>query len=78
MIYLLAILWFASGFFGWVYFWTHDALGSDGMDFKLLGLEFLLGLAFGAIAPAGWGVFLIALVSVQKIPQITLFKARNK
>jgi hypothetical protein len=73
MIYLLAILWFASGFFGAVYCWTANRL-----DFKFPSAEFFMAVLAGAIAPSGWLLFLLALIETRKLPQITLFKARNK
>lgn len=71
MIYLLAILWFASGFSMGVYhvtvFWEED--------FELFSEEFMYSLVFGAFGPFAW---LLRAIALAKLPQITLFKARNK
>lgn len=78
MIYLLAILWFASGFFGYV-FWHVETMG----DFKVPSEGFAWALLWGVCAPLVWlfyiigGLILLAELA-EDIPQITLFKARNK
>lgn len=74
MIYLLATLWFASGFFGGVY----ATITFDGRDFKIPSDYFFLSLLMGVFAPAMWLILIVSWCESSSYPQITLFKARKK
>lgn len=68
MIYLLAILWFASGFLSCIYYATKI----QRLDFKVFDILSAICWGFG-------GVFLIwFLLPTHRILNITLFKARKK
>lgn len=71
MIYLLAILWFASGFFGTVYLVTVV----DREDFKFPSEDFFIAILLGALAPLAW-CFVIENLP-KHYPRVTLFKARK-
>lgn len=68
MIYLLAILWFASGFFSCVYY-----------NIKILRIDFIVIDILPAICWGFGGIFCIwFLLPTKQFLEITLFKARNK
>lgn len=73
MIYLLAILWFASGFLAFVL----NVIYADKRDFKFPSQNFMWAVVLGVLAPFGWMVFFMEWDRMD-FPQITLFKARNK
>ena len=76
MIYLLAILWFASGFAIMV----HHTIYEEGRDFDLFSDEFGSAIFCGILAPLLWlgWMYDMTVLLLKKAPKITLFKARNK
>lgn len=72
MIYLLAILWFASGFFGYAYI----TVFVDKQDFAIPSIELIFAIFCGIVAPLAW--IFVTMDLLERSPKITLFKARNK